>query len=403
MQTVQPARGKLLGFRSHTLWKSVLASLYYAFCALMIIPAMTSFKPYATGAWDITLEVLSSLVILLLLVSPPLLLSEFGYRDKLPLFKRRTVAWSAAGYAIVFLLAMTAIGIVGSLHSAPYKAAAAAERLALQEERDAELAAKAEAQAAEEAAAEAERLAAEEAARVEAEAAAKAEAEAAAAAAAAAEAAPVITTRAAKVTKVVDGDTIWVEFEDGTTEKVRFIGVDTPESTNQIEEYGKEASAFTANALSGKTVYLETDAELRDRYDRLLAHIWLSVPDGINDSEVRAKLFNAQLLLAGYANLMTIAPNVKYVDYLKGYEAEARADELGLWAPEPTPAPAPAVVEPEPEPTPSASYIANSNTGKFHHEWCRSVDDMNPEHKVPYSSSQAAIDAGYVPCKICNP
>jgi len=53
--------------------------------------------------------------------------------------------------------------------------------------------------------------------------------------------------------------------------------------------------------------------------------------------------------------------------------------------------------------TVSGNYIANSNTGKFHKSGCSSVDKMNESNKVPFSSREAAINAGYVPCKKCNP
>jgi len=123
-----------------------------------------------------------------------------------------------------------------------------------------------------------------------------------------------INTVAVSVTRIVDGDTIEVSMPDGSSDKVRFIGVDTPECTNQNEPYGDEASEFTANALTGKTVYLETDAEERDRYGRLLAHVWLQTPAEVDDTTIREHLFNARLVLAGYASLMTIPPNVKYVE-----------------------------------------------------------------------------------------
>lgn len=123
----------------------------------------------------------------------------------------------------------------------------------------------------------------------------------------------------ARVTKVVDGDTVYVRFENGREEKVRFIGVDTPESTTKIEPYGKEAAAYTKSRLLGKDVWLEPDVQERDKYGRLLAYIWLSPPENINDTEIKNKMFNAILLLEGYAQIMTVPPNVKYVDYFRVY------------------------------------------------------------------------------------
>lgn len=105
----------------------------------------------------------------------------------------------------------------------------------------------------------------------------------------------------ARVTRVVDGDTVYVRLDDGTEEKVRFIGVDAPESTKEVEPYGKEAAAYTKKRLSGRTVHLELDVGERDKYGWLLAYVWLSPPEAGSEAEVRTKMYNAELLLAGMA------------------------------------------------------------------------------------------------------
>jgi len=132
---------------------------------------------------------------------------------------------------------------------------------------------------------------------------------------------------AALVSRVVDGDT--VVLSDGR--RVRFIGVNSPEYTTQIEPYGKEASYFTKVRLTGKTVYLEKDVSETDKYGRLLRYVWLSVPEDINDAEIRSKMFNAILVLEGYAQSNTYPPDVKYQQYLTKYNAEARKADKGLW------------------------------------------------------------------------
>lgn len=134
------------------------------------------------------------------------------------------------------------------------------------------------------------------------------------------------------VTHHTDGDTIGVTLENGQYAKVRFIGVNTPESTNKHEQYGEEASNYTKSQLYGKTVYLENDAGNTDSYGRLLRYVWLSPPTAINESEIKAKMFNAILAYNGYAEQMTIQPNVKYADYFKKFCAEARENSRGLWA-----------------------------------------------------------------------
>jgi len=133
------------------------------------------------------------------------------------------------------------------------------------------------------------------------------------------------------VVRVVDGDTARIVI-DGIEEKVRFIGIDTPESTNEVEPYGEASSAYTRTTLDGRTVWVETDDELRDRYGRLLAYIWLEPPAGLTDSEIRAKLFNARLLLDGYAQIYTFPPNVRYAEDFVRYQREARSANKGLWA-----------------------------------------------------------------------
>lgn len=206
----------------------------------------------------------------------------------------------------------------------------------------------------------------------------------------------------ATVVRVVDGDTAVFRLEDGATEKTRFIGVDTPESTNSIERYGQEAAEYTKNALSpGDTVFLERDVEERDRYGRLLAYVWLERPTRIDESAIRMYMLNARLALDGYAQQMTIQPNSKYAGYFREFVGEARAEETGLWG-----------VEPESDSAASegnnavssgATYIGNRNTKKFHEPACSSVGQMNPENKVPLSSRDQAIAGGFVPCGNCRP
>lgn len=131
------------------------------------------------------------------------------------------------------------------------------------------------------------------------------------------------------VGRVVDGDT--VETFDGR--KVRLIGVNTPESTTKVEEYGKEASQFTSSKLTGKKVWMQKDVSDTDRYGRLLRLIWLEIPsDDMDESEIRAKMFNAHLVLNGYAEPSTYNPDVKYSEYFRKFGREAREANKGLWA-----------------------------------------------------------------------
>jgi endonuclease YncB( thermonuclease family) len=132
---------------------------------------------------------------------------------------------------------------------------------------------------------------------------------------------------AAKVQRVSDGDT-FVATVKGRRERIRVIGVDTPESVapNQPDEpFGEEASDFAKRYLDGETVRLAGDAEPRDRYGRMLAYVWLA--DGT--------FWNALLVAEGYAQQLTIPPNVTYADLFRRLAGEARREDRGLWAEEP--------------------------------------------------------------------
>ena len=128
----------------------------------------------------------------------------------------------------------------------------------------------------------------------------------------------------ATVIRVVDGDT--VDFDiGGTKERVRLIGIDTPETKKPdtpVQCYGPEASAFTASLLpEGTAVHLERDVEARDKYDRLLAYVYLA--DGT--------FVNLAIVRGGYAHLLTIPPNVAHADDFVAAARAAEAENAGLW------------------------------------------------------------------------
>jgi micrococcal nuclease len=140
-----------------------------------------------------------------------------------------------------------------------------------------------------------------------------------------------------EITRVIDGDTAYARFPDGREEKVRFIGVDAPEINHPvkgIEPFGLEAETYTRSRLEGKMLWLEIDVAERDQYGRILAYLWLAVPVVINDRNIRENMFNAHLLIEGYAVQVIFPPNVKYVDYFRVYVAEAKKNTRGLWGSE---------------------------------------------------------------------
>jgi micrococcal nuclease len=133
-------------------------------------------------------------------------------------------------------------------------------------------------------------------------------------------------TRSVTIVRVVDGDTV-VAHLPGGDEKIRLIGIDTPETVDPrkpVQCYGPEASARTKQLLpKGTAIRMERDAEARDRYGRLLAYVYRA-GDGT--------FVNLALATEGFAHPLTIAPNVAYADRFAAAVADARAAGRGLWS-----------------------------------------------------------------------
>jgi micrococcal nuclease len=128
-----------------------------------------------------------------------------------------------------------------------------------------------------------------------------------------------------RVVKVVDGDTIHVLVR-GRREKVRYIGVDTPEThhpSKPVQCYGARASAFNERLVGGERVRLVRDVEERDRFGRLLAYVYRE-PDGL--------FVNAELARRGYARPLRIAPDVRHAERFEALAREARDAGRGLWS-----------------------------------------------------------------------
>ena len=124
-----------------------------------------------------------------------------------------------------------------------------------------------------------------------------------------------------RVVRVVDGDTIHVVVA-GRREKVRYIGVDTPEATSAVECFGPAATAFNRRLVGSGRVRLSLNAEHRDRYGRLLAYV-RRAGDGL--------FVNAELVRRGYATPLRITPNVRHAGRFAALALEARAARRGLW------------------------------------------------------------------------
>jgi micrococcal nuclease len=131
------------------------------------------------------------------------------------------------------------------------------------------------------------------------------------------------TKETAYCSKVVDGDTIVVKI--GLDEyKVRYIGIDTPETVDPnrpVGYFGKEASQKNTELVLGRDVRLEKDVSDTDKYGRLLRYVY-----------VGDVMINKELLRLGYAKVATYPPDVKYVTVFLNAEREARDNGRGLWS-----------------------------------------------------------------------
>ena len=122
-----------------------------------------------------------------------------------------------------------------------------------------------------------------------------------------------------KVIRVIDGDTI--EIEGG--QKIRYIGMDTPETVNPetpVQCFGQEASVKNKELVGGKIVELEKDVSETDKYGRLLRYVW-----------VNGSMVNEQLIKEGYARIETFPPDIKYANRFLIDEKVAKIKKLGLW------------------------------------------------------------------------
>lgn len=122
--------------------------------------------------------------------------------------------------------------------------------------------------------------------------------------------------------KCVDGDTAWFILEDKEI-KARFLAIDTPESTNKIEPYGKEASEYTCNMLkNAKKIEIEydPDSDEKDKYDRHL--VWV-----FTDEE----LLQNKIIENGLAEVKYIYGNYLYTDILENSQSVAKSNKIGMW------------------------------------------------------------------------
>lgn len=181
-------------------------------------------------------------------------------------------------------------------------------------------------------------------------------------------------------TKVVDGDTIYLD----NGEKVRFVGVNTPE--RGVEGYITSKN-FVQKLCLNKEVGIDIDdSKHSDKYGRTLGVV---IVDGKNVNEM--------LLKEGLAEIMYMPPSEFYpYDWANSDTHVADTHSSSSSSSHPTSSESTSSSD-------SASYVGNANSGKFHEASCGSVSKMSEGNKVFFSSRDDAINQGYVPCKRCNP
>lgn len=189
------------------------------------------------------------------------------------------------------------------------------------------------------------------------------------------------------ITRVVDGDTIIVEGVG----RVRLIGVNTPESVDPrrpVEDFAKEAAAFTRRLAEGKRVRLDYDSARTDRYDRTLAYVFLE--DGT--------FLNAEIIRQGYGFAYTAFP-FRYLNEFRNLEREARENGRGLWGSNSN---RPAARQPAPPTNPRSDpqtiVVYVTKTGdRYHRDGCRYL----ARSQIPMPLAEAA--KRYIPCSVCRP
>ena len=175
-----------------------------------------------------------------------------------------------------------------------------------------------------------------------------------------------------KVREVQDGDTIILT----NGEKVRYIGIDTPE---KAEPLYSEAAKANKEMLKGEKITLEYDLERQDDWGRTLAYVW-----------VDSVLINAELIKKGLAWVYLFSPNLKYRDQFIYWQKQAREKKMGIWS---VPS------------SPENYYVATKHSQRFvfHRPECEWAKKIKRENLIRFETREEALDSGYSPCRACKP
>ncbi len=177
---------------------------------------------------------------------------------------------------------------------------------------------------------------------------------------------------------VYDGDTVLLE----NGECVRYSGVDTPETGTRDQDpqfMAEAARTFNLRAVDGKQIRLEFDRERRDRYDRLLAYVYLQ--DG--------RMLNVELLKRGLGRVMTIRPNVRHRETLIRAQRAAMRSGSGIWS--------------RGLDTGGGPYLGSRRSYRFHRPDCAYAERIHARNRIHFETKRRAFWEGYSPCSRCGP
>jgi len=179
-------------------------------------------------------------------------------------------------------------------------------------------------------------------------------------------------SRQSGVKAVIDGDTI--ELSNG--ERVRYIGIDTPEKD---QAFYREATLENQELLKKGKLKLEYDKDQKDNWGRTLAYVWIDTV-----------MVNAEMIKMGLASVYMISPNFKYKDELTSCQKQARINKLGIWT---------IPVSPE------KYYVASKHSRGlvFHRPGCQWAQKISDSNLMRFETRDQALDLGYSPCRTCKP
>lgn len=200
----------------------------------------------------------------------------------------------------------------------------------------------------------------------------------------------------AKFLYASDGDTIWVDI-DGVREKIRFVGVNTPELAkdgNPAEFMAIEAKDYTSKILKNEEIYLERDVSDRDKYERMLRYVWLEEPiENPTKEDIEEKTLNGILVKEGFAYSNYYKPDIKYQKHLDKLEKYAQDKGLGIWS-DPN---NPSVFKNDSK---DKYLIKGNRNSKVYHlaEW-DSYDTVKEKNVVYFKTEKEAREAGFRPAR----